>query len=160
MIVNTYNFKKCLSNFASGVTIVTTITGEGKSFGVTISSFTSLSLEPPLILFCLGKKSSVYKHFIETSHFAVSILTDTQQDISKRFALRDHQAIWDGIEYFHGEQTNCPVIKNSAAYLECENYGHFDGGDHTIFIGKVLNASYNENSSPLIYCHSSYHTVK
>ena len=153
------HYKKCLSNFATGVTIVTVLDQGNKAYGVTINSFASLSLHPPLILFNLGKHSRIFDQVVAAKYFAVNILSNVQINLSKQFSsFKLSQNIdWDMITDFAGPHTGCPILKNSLGYLECENYQRYEGGDHLIFIGKVVNHSVlNTELDPLLYFRSNY----
>jgi flavin reductase (DIM6/NTAB) family NADH-FMN oxidoreductase RutF len=157
MMLETIEFKTCLSKFASGVTVITTCNKENEKVGVTISAFSTLSLSPPLILFCLGKKAFTINEFKECNKFAVCMLAEKQQQISNQFAYSEDP--WQGVESFKGEYGS-DIIANCIAYLECEKYQEIDGGDHIIFVGLVLNAKTLSNSAPLIHYQSDYFSLK
>lgn len=151
------NFKNCLSKFASGVTIA--ITNKDNPKGIVISAFTSLSLEPPLILFCLKNNSKLFNDFITEDYFTISILCEDQRDISNHFASSMTRNNWEKIDYAKGEVTSIRVIKDALAYIECKKYATYNGGDHHIFVGEVLSLNSRGDAKPLIYYNSGYHSI-
>jgi flavin reductase (DIM6/NTAB) family NADH-FMN oxidoreductase RutF len=150
-------YRKTLANFASSVCIVSTIIEDIK-YGITISSFSSLSLSPPLILFCIGKDSKKYQYFVQTKMIAISILNANQKDISNNFSRNNHK-YFDKIDFTIGSFSKCPIIKDALSFLECIIEKQYEGGDHTIFIAKVINHGRLNNLSPLIYFRSNYFDI-
>lgn len=150
--INKINFKKTLSKFVTGVTVVC-VKKNQKIYGKTINSFNSLSLNPPLILFSLGNYSSSKKIFLDTKYLTVNILSKKQKKISDNFA----QKIPEISEYkFIKGNFNTVLIPNCIGYLECKVIDKIKKGDHTIFICKVLNLNYKSNIKPLTYFNSKY----
>lgn len=155
MSVDPRSFRKTLGCFASGVTVVTTLTpGTREPVGVTVSAFSSLSLDPPLVLFCLGNSTSSIDAFRTFGHFAVNILSEHQKDLSIRFASRSGDK-WQGVARSEGAN-GVPVLGGCLATLECDLHQAIDGGDHQIFIGKVVKLRHQEGGSPLVYFRGSY----
>jgi len=152
MAVDEAAFKLALSHFASGVTVVTTEHG-GKPFGMTVASFASLSLHPPLVLICIEKSVKTHDAIAAAGKFGVSILSSDQEDISARFASRADDK-FAGIEMRRGE-LGVPLIAGALTTLECSVYDQLHGGDHTIFVGEVVSIRTSEGS-PLIYFRSGY----
>ncbi len=152
-------FRDILSQFASGVTIVTTRNGE-TLHGLTVSSFCSVSLEPPLILVCIDKKASSHPVLQTSKRFAVNFLTAAQQDISNRFAdpRRSPEERFQGLAV-RTAVTQSPILPDVLAYLDCEVYAEYDGGDHTIFVGKVVAGEVGEGA-PLLYWNRGYRELK
>ncbi len=152
-------FRDILSQFASGVTIVTTRNGE-TLHGLTVSSFCSVSLEPPLILVCIDKKASSHPVLQTSKRFAVNFLTAAQQDISNRFAdpKRSPEERFQGLAV-RTAVTQSPILPDVLAYLDCEVYAEYDGGDHTIFVGKVVAGEVGEGA-PLLYWNRGYRELK
>lgn len=150
------SFKQCLSTFATGVTVVTTRDND-KNYGITINSFNSASLTPPLILFSIDKSSSLH-NILLNRNFTINILSKEQQDISLTFAS-PNQVHWNTIDHTLGNN-NCPILTECCATLECTPYAHYDGGDHTIILGEVNHTHYNETVKPLVYYKSNYHTLE
>jgi flavin reductase (DIM6/NTAB) family NADH-FMN oxidoreductase RutF len=121
--------------FTTGVTIVTTRTADGKTHGVTANSFSSVSLEPPLVLWCQAVTSKSHSSFNESEHFVVNILAEDQINVSNQFA-KSHEDKFAGIDHYEG-LGGAPVIRGSAAHLECVKVAAYPGGDHVVFIGRV-----------------------
>jgi flavin reductase (DIM6/NTAB) family NADH-FMN oxidoreductase RutF len=149
-------FKLAMSHFASGVTIVTT-EHEGKAFGMTVAAFSSLSLHPPLILVCIEKMVKTHDAIAGAGTFGVSILNSKQADVSNRFASRAEDK-FAGTEVVRGE-LGVPLIAGALTRLECRLTNRLDGGDHSIFIGEVVDAA-TEEGEPLVYYRSGYREVR
>lgn len=155
MTVDSRTFRKALGCFASGVTVVTSLHPESRNLaGVTVSAFSSLSLEPPLVLFCLGNKTSCMDAFMTHGHFAINVLAEHQRDLSIRFASRSEDK-WSGVAYDQGIG-GVPLLQGCLATLECRLVNTVEGGDHTIFIGEVENLRHQEGGAPLVYFRGSY----
>ncbi|MDQ7051545.1 MAG: flavin reductase family protein [candidate division KSB1 bacterium] len=152
-------FRNILSQFASGVTVVTTRNGD-TLHGLTVSSFCSVSLEPPLILVCIDKKASSHDVLQASKRFAVNVLTAAQQDLSNRFAdpRRSPKERFQGLAV-RTAVTQSPILPDVLAYLDCEVYAEYDGGDHTIFVGKVVAGDVGEGM-PLLYWNRGYREMK
>lgn len=141
--------------FATGITIVSTVNNAGEFFGLTANSFTSLSLDPPLVLFCLDYKALSFDAFQEADHFVVNVLGEGQEELSAHFA-RSSMDKWNGVAYETWE-TGCPVLPGSIAALECQTVARHEGGDHLIIVGEVERMCYEEGEAkPLIYFKGQY----
>jgi 3-hydroxy-9,10-secoandrosta-1,3,5(10)-triene-9,17-dione monooxygenase reductase component len=151
------DFRNCLSNIATPV-VVATVRMEENPYGITIGSFTSVSLDPLLVSFCLGKNSSIFTHFTTSKAFAINFLTIYQAEVSQQFA-KPMQLEWSKISYHFSEQLGLPVLNNIYGYLECEQYAIYEGGDHVIILGKVLNLKVHNNHNPLLYYNRNYTTI-
>jgi len=149
-------FRRALGNFATGVTIITTRSPDGTNIGVTASSFSSLSLDPPLILWSSIKDTPSCKVFESASHFAVNILASDQIEMSNHFA-RQQEDKFAGIVWQEGIGGS-PIFPDCAGRFQCETHNKLDGGDHWIFIGKVL-AFDDFGRSPLCFHQGSYSMV-
>lgn len=149
-------FRCALGNFATGVTIMTAQNEQGEKVGVTANSFNSVSLDPPLILWSIDKRSSSYAVFEQATHFAVNVLAADQIDLSNKFA-RSKDDKYAGVEFDTGAG-QAPLLKECAAVFECERYNILEGGDHWIIIGRVLNFQDN-GRSPLVYHQGAYSSV-
>ena len=156
--VNSEQFKEALSNLPTGVTVITN-NYNNQLFGLTVSSFTSVSLLPPLVLFCLDKKSSNIEAFSNSNYFAISILSDKQSEISKHFAKTQLDKFIN-ISYSLGDYSHCPLINDAVCYIECNKFKIYDAGDHNIIIGKVVNTIINSQFKPLIHCLREYRELK
>lgn len=154
--IDTRAFRRALGNFATGVTVVTAADATGRKVGVTANSFNSVSLDPPLILWSIDKRSTSHAVFEATSHFAVNVLAADQIDLSNNFA-RPKEDRFAEVEYQVGEG-GAPVLADCSARFECEKYQQVDGGDHWIMIGKVV-AFDDCGRSPLLYHQGAYSMV-
>lgn len=148
------DFRNTLGSFATGVTIVTALAPDGLPIGLTINSFNSVSLEPPLILWSLSLGSPMLEAFRRTSHYAVNILSADQQHLSDRFAVR-------GIDHFadlpqRAGLGGAPLIDGCCAWFECANQTHYPGGDHLIFVGLVERFAEGAGESPLVFHGARY----
>jgi flavin reductase (DIM6/NTAB) family NADH-FMN oxidoreductase RutF/DNA-binding MarR family transcriptional regulator len=153
---DTRAFRRALGNFATGVTVVTAATEDGRKVGVTANSFNSVSLDPPLILWSIDKRSSSHEVFEAASHFAVNVLAADQIDLSNNFA-RPKEDRFAEIEFEAGEGGS-PVFVDCSARFHCEKFQQVDGGDHWIMIGKVV-AFDDFGRSPLLYHQGAYSMV-
>ena len=149
-------FRRALGNFATGVTIITTRADDGTNVGVTASSFNTLSMDPPLILWSSIKSTPSCKVFESASHFAVNILASDQMEMSNHFA-RQQDDKFAGIEWEEGIG-GAPIFPNCSGRFQCETYDKYDGGDHWIFVGKVV-AFDDSGRSPLCFHQGSYSMV-
>ena len=155
MSVDPRSFRKALGCFATGVTVVTTLHPDSKTpAGVTVSAFSSLSLEPPLVLFCLGLKTASIDSFKSHGYFAINVLSENQRDLSIRFASRSEDK-WAGVKWEKGVG-GVPLLPGCIATLECKLVNTIEGGDHMIFVGQVENLTHQEGGSPLIYFRGAY----
>lgn len=156
MSVSEENFKELMSNFASGVTVVT-VEHEETLTGLTVSSFASVSLDPPLVLVCIENDARTNKLLKNDIGFTVNILSEKQTELSKRFArpgLSMEERL-EGISYGRVD-TGGPVLTDCLAWLECEPYDKTVAGDHTIYVGKVIDGDVLEEGSPLLYHQGEY----
>lgn len=151
-------FKSAVGKFPTGVTVVSTFY-KNKLWGFTANSFTSVSLEPQLISFCLNKEASSFKTFKDTSHFAVSILSSDQANLSTHFASRIPDK-FKSIEYKIGNYSNAPLLNGAVSFVECKKYDQFECGDHFIFVGEVGEIFVDNGKSPLLYFAKSYSELK
>ncbi|MEO7912333.1 MAG: flavin reductase family protein [Roseiflexaceae bacterium] len=149
-------FRQAMGHFASGVTVVTTAVGNDL-YGMTVSSFSSLSLNPPLILICIDKSVPSHDILKDTSRFVVNILEERQEHLSRRFATSASDK-FKGVAW-HSGKLGLPVLNNTLAAIECSLRDTLDGGDHTIFVGEVVDAEVREGA-PLLYYRRGYHELK
>ena len=127
-------FRRCLGQFATGITVVTTRSGDAHC-GLTVNSFTSLSLDPPLVLFCIDRRAGSLPAFLEASHFAVNILGSRQVHLSRHFANPSAEK-FASVPWRAG-RTGVPVLEDVVAHFECRRVAAHDGGDHVIVVGHV-----------------------
>jgi len=150
--VNKKNFRKTLSKFSTGVTVIG-INFNNINIGKTVNSFASLSLSPPLVLFSLDKSSSSLDKFKKSLYLSINVLSKNQKNISVNFAKKNIK--WLNVDHFQGK-LNTPIINNCLSNLECKVEKIISQGDHIIFICKVINILNNHKVKPLIYFDSSY----
>jgi len=134
-------FRDALSQFATGVTIITTRLGDGSFLGLTASSFNSVSLDPPLVLWSLDRRSGSLPVFTSNSHYVINILAGNQLALAERFAQRIENR-FDGVA-FELSPTGLPILTGAAAWLECHNRSRYPEGDHVIFVGEVEHCEAN-----------------
>jgi flavin reductase (DIM6/NTAB) family NADH-FMN oxidoreductase RutF len=148
-------FKLAMSHFASGVTIVTT-EHDGTQYGMTVASFASLSLRPPLVLVCVEKSVKSHDAIAAAGKFGVSMLGAAQADLSNHFASKRDDK-FEGVEIRRGE-LGVPLIPNAICTLECRLRETLPGGDHTIFVGEVVSVG-TADGTPLVYYRSGYRAI-
>ena len=141
--------------FATGIVVATTHDPHLGKIGITINSFTSVSLTPPLVLFCLDKKAHVYKAFSKAETFAINILANDQKLVSQHFAnyrkFAEPPNMWDRA------QQGCPIIKGTLGWALCRKTATYKGGDHSILLGEVIKLNIRkETKKPILYFQSRY----
>jgi len=146
--ISTAAFREGLAHFASGVTIVTMRAPEGP-VGFTASAFTSVSLDPPLILVCVGKQASMHDRFLLHAHFGVSILAQDQAWVASQFSQKKVDRFLD-VPVHEGTVSGVPLIGGALVHLECRCHERHPAGDHTIVLGKVLHTSHTQGR-PLVH---------
>ena len=151
-------FRRVLGHFASGVTIVTTCDGDQRPTGLTASAFSSVSLEPPLVLVCIDHKSQSHGPLVEGGRFAVNILSVEQQALSRKFATTRLDK-FEGVEYRLSD-LGLPIIAAAIAHLECVTVSTHVEGDHTILVGRVEDAAATSGGEPLLYFRGQYDRLR
>ncbi len=144
--------RECLSRFATGVTVVTCRGGAGPC-GITANSFSSVSLEPPLVLWNIAKVSNSLQAFLDAEHFAINVLGVGQQELSSHFAQSDH-TVFDGVDY-RSSGKDVPLLLDTVACFECRTHQVHDCGDHYIIIGEV-EACRSDDLEPLLFYDGQY----
>lgn len=157
MSVGHEEFRKVMSQFVSGVTVVTTVDNTGKMWGATVSAFSSLSMDPPLCLVCLDHRSESLSVLRESKRFAVNFLNAQQADVSNQFARPSDDKFKD-IAWTLGSETGCPLLSDALAGMECDVHEMITGGDHDIIIGR-LRSTYILSQDPLLYWNGNYGTI-
>jgi len=150
--INSSLFKSIMSKFVTGVTIIT-IKNNNNYIGKTVNSFASISLDPPLVLFSLEKKSSFIKDYAKSSFLGINILSRNQKKLSIYFSKVKPK--WEDIKFFLSKNNN-PLIEGSIANLNCKKIKTINQGDHIIFICKILEGQINTKLRPLVYLNSNY----
>lgn len=148
MAIDKRALRDVLGTFVTGVTVMTTVDSSGRLHGCTANSFSSVSLEPPLVLWSQGLKARSYAAFAEARRFAVNILAEDQREVSQRFAS-DAEDKFGGVAWQPGIE-GVPVLEGCSAYLECRKAANYPGGDHTIFLGEVENLQ-RAGHTPLVF---------
>jgi flavin reductase (DIM6/NTAB) family NADH-FMN oxidoreductase RutF len=147
------HFRQALSQFATGVTVITTRLADGSFRGLTASSFNSVSLEPPLVLWSLGSGANSLPIFSGNSHYVINILSAGQQELARRFSRRTDNPFGD-IEY-ELSRTGQPILKGAAAWFECHNRSRYPEGDHVIFVGEVEDCAVHPQAA-LLFHHGQF----
>jgi flavin reductase len=155
------DFRSTVGAFATGVTVVTT-RGEEHAYGMTANAFSSVSLDPPLVLVCVIKPSEGCEHIEQNGCFAVNILGEEQEPLSRYFASRDRPRGRDAFrEVSHRlGASGSPIIDGALAYLDCRLHTSHSAGDHEIFIGEVLEIGCNADARPLVFHGGQYKLVQ
>src|SRR4029453_11651296 len=156
MTVDARSFRAALAQFASGITVVTTRDREGRPVGLTVSSFCSVSLHPPLVLVCIDARSETHTAFADSGLFGVSVLAEGQEAVSERFA-RPGRAKFADIEMAAGPRGTA-LVPGALAHIECGVAASHEAGDHTVYVGKVLTLSVHPGR-PLVYHSGAYHPL-
>ena len=154
--MNADDFKAALGRFASGVTIITCKDQAGTLTGLTATSFASVSLDPPLVLFCLAKSTNCFDAFQSASAFGVNILARDQEQLSNRFASKE-QDKFHGAAVYAGSQGS-PLLEGALVRMDCLVEERFSGGDHIIYVGRVKSVDLAEGV-PLLYFQGKYHGI-
>ena len=148
-------FRQVAGSFASGVTVITT-GRDGHYHGMTASAFTSLSIDPIMILVCVDRVSRTFPLLQSTGAFNINILSTQQENYSRLFASKDApEHGLRGIDFTIGS-TGVPLLTDTLAFFECRTTQQFDGGDHVIFVGEVENAGFSEDLEPLLFYRGKY----
>ena len=148
------DFRAAMASFAAGVTVVTTLDSTDGPQALTATAFSSLSASPPLCLVCVDKRARAHPALIASKRFAVNILSATQRALSARFSNPTGDK-FAGVDWSRGPVTGCPLIPGSLAFVECETVEVYEGGDHDIFVGRLLDVKVREGE-PLVYFRGSY----
>jgi flavin reductase (DIM6/NTAB) family NADH-FMN oxidoreductase RutF len=155
-IINATDLRRTLGCFPTGVAVVTAMSREGAPIGVTISSFNSVSMDPPLILWSLALKAASLADFRAAGAFAVNVLSEAQADLPRIFSSPVDER-FDGLTWTKGFGA-APVLAGSAAVFECSTHTRYDGGDHEIFIGRVERHG-RSDAAPLLYANGRVSTL-
>ncbi|MDE1853527.1 MAG: flavin reductase family protein [Thaumarchaeota archaeon] len=151
--------KSAMRAYPQGVTVVTTDSADGPK-GLTVSSFTSVSLDPPLVLLSIAKGSAMHNLFRDAKAYAVNFLADDQKSVSDRFAGRtEAKDRFEGVKYAKG-LSGSPLISGVRAVVECRAWKVYDGGDHSILVGEVISARALNSKRPLVYYSQQYTTTE
>ena len=153
MSVDASSFRRTMGRFASGVTVVTTRDASGQTLALTVSAFCAVSLEPPLVLVCIDHRSEANRGLRESGLFAVSVLADHQEDVSRRFAAPGAEKL-AGFSFLDS-RLGLPLVPGALAHVECRVRSFHDEGDHAVWVGEVRDAAAHPGS-PLVH-HGGYY---
>jgi flavin reductase (DIM6/NTAB) family NADH-FMN oxidoreductase RutF len=151
--IDSAEYRRALGCFATGVAVVTTLDKNGRKIGITVNSFNSVSLDPPLVLWSIAEESANFQTFVDAEHYVVNVLAIHQRDICERFAARVDDR-FAGLDCTAGV-AGVPVLPEYSAVFECRTEHRYDGGDHTILVGRVLSFE-DRKTDPLIFYRGHY----
>jgi flavin reductase ActVB len=149
-LVSPDDFRCACGRFASGVCVATVLDTQGAPHGLTVSSFTSVSLEPPLVLICLGQAVTVIDYFRAAKYFGINVLREEQREVSERFARKGMDR-FDGLSWDRGT-SGVPLLPGALAAMECEVVQRVTSGDHDIFIGRMVRMQAGEGNPLIHFC--------
>lgn len=154
MSFDTRAFRQALGSFPTGVAVVTVLVPGTHPVGITVNSFTSVSLEPPMVLWCLDKHSRRYEAFTKSKGFVVSVLGTAHEDVSQRLARPGSHDLTE-IPLINTE-LGPPALADALALFECVNEAAYEGGDHAILLGHVIRFARREAGAPLVFYRGRY----
>ncbi|WP_394063118.1 flavin reductase family protein [Alcaligenes sp. WGS1538] len=157
-VIDSRAFRQALGHFPTGVAIVTTRCPDGRAVGLTINSFTSLSLEPPLVMWSLVNHSPSLEIFQNCSHFAINVISQEQVPVALGFANSQVKDKFALVSHMDGEE-GVPLIDDCVATFVCENYRQHEGGDHTLFIGRVVRHNTLTEHEPAVFHRGRFATL-
>jgi flavin reductase (DIM6/NTAB) family NADH-FMN oxidoreductase RutF len=156
MPIEKNQLRQVMGHFATGVTIITTVNKEGQLQGLTANAFTSVSLEPPLLLISVDKKAESWPAFEESKVFTVNILGDDQEALSRKFAVSGGNK-FEGVAYRRGAN-GAAILEGALAFIECTLYAAYEGGDHSLYLGEIQEAAVREGK-PLVFFRGGYRNL-
>lgn len=155
--IDTQSLRQAFGAFATGVTVVTV--GGDSPHGMTANSFTSVSLDPPLLLVCIGQSAVMHACLSGSSSFGVSVLSGAQESLARHFADRRRPlgaAQFEQVNCLPGRVTGVPLIAGALAHFECRTWRNYAGGDHTIFLGSVLSVDQPQEAAALLFARGAF----
>jgi flavin reductase (DIM6/NTAB) family NADH-FMN oxidoreductase RutF len=150
-------FREACARFATGVAVATVAASDGTPHGLTVSSFTAVSIEPPLILVCIDYACTFLEHFRASTHFGVNVLAESQKELSVIFAEKP-EGRFDGVEWYRSESGGVPFLRNCLTNIECRVSSIVEAGDHAIFLAQVIEAN-SRDGEPLLYFNRDYRSL-
>ncbi|MGD2120932.1 MAG: flavin reductase family protein [Gemmatimonadota bacterium] len=148
-MVSEEKFRHVMGHFATGVTILASRNTRGEPVGLTVNAFTSVSLDPPLVLVCVHKEAEAHGSILRSGHFGLSFLTMEQSELALTFAVTEPRERFRGVRFEEGP-TGSPLIPGAMAWVDCQVEETFPGGDHSVILGRVL-ACEAEGGNPLLF---------
>ena len=149
------DFRTALGCFATGIAIMTAREPDGRFVGITVNSFSSVSLDPPLVSFCLDRNANSLNGFLSAAHFGVNVLSEGQEPLSAAFARSSGGDKFVGVDFTVGEN-GCPLLADCLTHLECIREAVHDAGDHLLVIGRVIRLGQRTEGRPLLYFRGRY----
>jgi flavin reductase len=152
-----HDYRHAMARYATGVSVVATV-HNGVRYGMTVNSLTSVSLDPLLMLFCCERDASLHEPLLTAGRWAVSVLSAGQQDVAAWFATRGRPGVdqFDGQGAQPGAASGAPILDGALAWFECRTWATYDGGDHTIVVGELLDLGCGDDNPGLLYFLSAY----
>lgn len=147
-------FRQTLSRFTTGVCVITALTPEGTPIGITVNSFTSVSLDPALVLFCLKKTAARYPAFANSTRYSINILSSDQKELSRHFATQANTS-WEALSHILLPDFP-PFLKGSLAQIACEKDAIHEAGDHCLHVARVVGMHFDDQKQPLVFFSSQY----
>ena len=158
-MLDSHSFRQMMGCFATGIAVATTSATDGAGVGLTVNSLTSVSLDPPLVLFCIDKKAQLYPVFKAATVFAFNFLGDGQEHISRHFA--DHHHHPKPKNMWERPQEGCPILRQTLGWVVCRKTAMYKGGDHDIILGEAVKLHKRSgHRDPLLYFHGRYRGIK
>ncbi|WP_448030402.1 flavin reductase family protein [Bradyrhizobium liaoningense] len=157
MALEQRKLRLALSQFATGVAVITARGKADAPIGMTMSSFNSVSLDPPLVLFSVDRRALSLESMLAAEGYAVNILSRQQEDLSNQFAKASTDK-WSNVSHSIGH-AEAPLLAGALAHFECAPYAHYEGGDHVIFVGQVVRFSAREDDEPLVFFRGKYQSL-
>ena len=154
MTIDPDSFRSVLGRFASGITVITAVDADGRDVGMTVSAFSSVSLQPPLVQACVDRTASMFDALQHAGRFGVNVLAAEQEALSRRFAAVESSHRFEGVGYVRGE-SGVVLLEDALAHMECRVVSRFDAGDHMLFVGEVERATARD-ARPLLYYRGGY----
>lgn len=151
------DFRSALSQFATGVTVITTLDDQGEPHSMTANSFTSVCLDPPVILVCVAHGTNTYGFLKRMGRFGVNILRENQQEQGAYFAKKPEDRTGDVQYSYSASEEGIPILDDSMVFMCCQVIGSHDYGDHTVFLGEVKEVRRNESGVPLMFFQSRWY---
>ncbi|HEV2084761.1 MAG TPA: flavin reductase family protein [Gemmatimonadales bacterium] len=146
-------FRQLLGRFATGVTILTVVTPDGRPIGMTANSLSSVSLRPPLISVCVDREADMHDAILKAGEFVVNVLSSPQETLARRFS-DEHDDRFDGVGY-HLSPDGLILLDGALAHIECHSQAQYEAGDHTIVVGKVVGGA-TSDGRPLLFYRGGY----
>ncbi len=158
MTLDPRELRNALGRFATGVTVVTTVTGQEEALGLTVNSFSSVSLDPPLVLWSLQNSSEVYRHFSTPRRYAINVLASEHEPLSNLYAQKGEHRL--DPQHYRVGRTGVPVLHDALVCFECELETTYPGGDHIIILGRVSEMHGRTDGEPLLFFGGAYRALR